>query len=291
MAEMPATTFILSVFGDEIAGDLRDQLDLMGELQVGYLEFRSAWGKNVLHMDGEEVARVKQLCDEHGVAVSCIGSPIGKSPIRAPIEEECANLTRIFRTAETLGARNVRMFSFYPPDTGSNEHYDAYLEEAISRLTRLTELARNDGFLLLLENEKDIVGDTIARCHALLSAIDDAHLRFIWDPANFVQVGEARVTERGWPLLSPFTAHVHVKDAVLSDGSVRAAGEGDGQVPELLSKLRDSGYRGFLALEPHLAIAGHSGGFTGVTGMTYAVARLRELMADLGIEESVSGLE
>jgi sugar phosphate isomerase/epimerase len=79
---------------------------------------------------------------------------------------------------------------------------------------------------------------------------------------------------------------VHVKDAVLADGSVRAAGEGDGQVPELLIKLRDSGYDGFLALEPHLAIAGHSSGFSGVEGMTYAVQTLRRLMAEHNCEES-----
>jgi sugar phosphate isomerase/epimerase len=153
----------------------------------------------------------------------------------------------------------------------------------------LTALAQAEGFTLLLENEKDIVGDTLARCRALLTGVNSPHLRFVWDPANFVQVGEAQAVERGWPLLGDYTAHLHVKDALLStpEGlpAVRVAGEGDGQVDLLLAKLRDSGYQGFLALEPHLAIAGPSSGFSGVSGMTYAVERLRKLMATVGCVE------
>ncbi len=282
---MSKATFTLSAFGDEIAVDLDEQLQLLNELKIGYLELRSAWGKNVLHMDDDDVTRVRQVCAGHGVAVGCIGSPIGKSPIQDPIEKELSNLARICQIGEALDCRRIRMFSFYPPDTSSNARYDEYVEDATARLIQLTELAEREGFTLLLENEKGIVGDTLARCHALVSAVDSPHLRFLWDPANFVQVGEAQVTERGWPLLGDYVGYVHIKDAHLSDGSICAAGEGDGQVKELLIRLKDSGYQGFLALEPHLALAGHSSGFSGVSGMTYAVDALRRLMAEVGCEE------
>jgi len=287
---MSSATFTLSAFGDEIADDLRGQLQLLRELRIGYLELRGVWGKNVLYLEDDEIACVRQTCAEHSISVSCIGSPVGKSPITDPIEQESSNLTRIFQIAEAVGTRQVRVFSFYPPDTSTNIHYDDYIEEATSRLAQLTDLAQREGFLLLLENEKEIVGDTLERCHAILNTIASLHLCFLWDPANFVQVGVAQPTERGWPSLGPYVTHVHVKDAVLADagrrpGNVRAAGEGDGQVGELLSALRDSGYQGFLALEPHLAIAGPSSGFSGVTGMTYAVETLRRLMDELSCVE------
>jgi len=278
---MGQAKFTLSAFGDEIADDLQAQLELLRKLQIGYLDLRKAWGKNVLHLDDEEVARVERMCADQDIAVSCIGSPIGKSPITDPIEREASNLRRIFHIAEALHTRRVRIFSFYPPDISTNEHYDDYVEESISRLARLVELAQREGFLLLLENEKAIVGDTISRCHAIMSAIDSPHLGFLWDPANFVQVGESEPTERGWPLLGQHVAYVHIKDAVLADGSVRPPGDGDGQVRELLVRLRDRGYQGFLALEPHLAVAGHSSGFSGVSGMTYAVEKLRQLLAEI----------
>ena len=64
------------------------------------------------------------------------------------------------------------------------------------------------------------------------------------------------------------------------------AGEGDGQLPELLTRLRDSGYDGVLSLEPHLLEARHSSGFSGADGMAQAVGALRALMAAAGIEEA-----
>jgi len=283
---MTEATFTLSAFGDEIADDLTDQLRLLRDLRVGYLELRGAWGQNVLTMDDDTATAVRWRCAEFGVVVSCIGSPLGKSPIADPVEREMANLERIFRVAETVGTRRVRVFSFYPPDTRTNAGYDGYVAEATARLAQMTDAARREGFTLLLENEKEIVGDTPERCHAILSAVNSPHLRFAWDPANFVQVGVAQPMERGWPLLGAYVAHVHVKDARLADGSVCAAGEGDGQVAELLAALRDGGYRGFLALEPHLAVAGRSGGFTGPGGMTYAVSTLRRLMTSLDCVET-----
>jgi sugar phosphate isomerase/epimerase len=282
---MSEARFALSAFGDEIAVDLDEQLQLLNELKVGYLELRSAWGKNVLTMDDDDVTRARKVLAAHDVQVGCIGSPIGKSPIVDPIEMELGNLARICQIGEALDCLRVRMFSFYPPDTSTNERYDEYVEQSASRLVRLAELARQEGATLLLENEKDIVGDTLARCHALVTAVDSPHLRFLWDPANFVQVGEERVTERGWPMLGEYIGYVHIKDARL-DGGVVAAGEGDGQVKELLAELKNSGYQGILALEPHLAFAGHSTGFSGESGMIYAVEALRKLMAEVGCVEA-----
>lgn len=279
---MPTAAFTLSAFGDEIADDLDEQLDLLQDLRIPYLELRAAWGKNVLRMDAADAAAVRATCERHGIGVSCIGSPVGKSSIAEPIATEKANLTRLFGLADTVGTRRLRIFSFYPPSGA--ESFDGFLDEAASRLAQLAALAQTHGFLLLLENEKAIVGDAPERCAALLKAVDSPALRFVWDPANFVQVGVERPTDRGWPLLAEFLAHVQIKDAV-SGGGVRAAGEGDGQVGELLDRLRDSGYGGFLGLEPHLAMAGPSSGFSGREGMRQATESLRRLMAARGCAE------
>jgi sugar phosphate isomerase/epimerase len=279
---MTTARFTISAFGDEIAEDLESQLHTLNDLQISHLELRAAWGVNVLYLSDAQVADARRLCDAAGVTVSCIGSPIGKSPLADPIEKEMSNLERIIEVGRALGTRNIRIFSFYPPDTSSNAHYDQHVSEAAARLARLAGIAAREDVALLLENEKDIVGDTPQRCLSLLQQVDSPHLRFIWDPANFVQVGVARQVDDHWAALSPYIAYIHIKDAMLADGQVKAAGEGDGQVRELLLRLRDSGYQGVLALEPHLAVAGHSGGFSGVDGMTYAVGALRDLLDSIG---------
>ncbi len=73
---------------------------------------------------------------------------------------------------------------------------------------------------------------------------------------------------------------------MLSDGHVVPAGEGDGQLPELLTHLKEAGYQGVLALEPHLKVAGHSSGFSGAEGMKIAVTALRKVMAETGCVET-----
>jgi len=277
--------FTLSAFGDEIDQDLKTQLRTLRDLRVGGLELRGAWGTNVLKLSDEQAVTVRRMCDEYGVQVRCLGSPIGKTPILDPIEKEEVNLKRLFEIGRAVGTRCIRIFSFYPPDTSTNAGYDAYVDTSAERLTRLTKMAAKEDFLLLLENEKDIVTDTPERCQAVLATVNSPHLRFAWDPANFVQVGVDGPTTRGWEMLKPYIAYVHVKDATLADGQVHPAGEGDGQVKELLVSLKETGYQGVLALEPHLVVAGHSGGFSGVEGMTIAVNALRKLMADTGCQE------
>ena len=276
----------LSAFGDEIAEPLEQQLKTLNDLNVPGLECRAAWGTNVLRFSDEQAQRVRDLCDEAGIHVSCLGSPVGKSPIVDPVATEVANIERLIEIGEILGTKRIRIFSFYPPDTSTNAHYDHYLDETTARLAALTEKAAAAGFTLLHENEKDIVGDTPERCHALVTGVNSPHLRLIWDPANFVQVGVANVTDQYWSLLGPFVDYIHIKDSKLADRSVTPAGEGDGQLAQLLTKLKERGYDGVLALEPHLKIAGHSSGFSGADGMTIAVNALRKVMAETGLAEA-----
>ncbi len=284
---MNSASFMISAFGDEIASDLETQLQVLNELKIPCLELRGVWGQNVLLLSDEQVAQVRALCDGHGVTISAIGSPIGKSPIEAPGETEVQNLRRLIEIARQLDTNNIRIFSFHPPGDSASVDYDSYVDSAIDRIRCLAAVAEAEGITLLLENEKGIVGDTLDRCVKLVEGLESPHLVFLWDPANFVQVGEARITERGWPLLGSRVGYVHIKDCDLN-GSVKAAGEGDGQVPELLTQLVSDGYQGMLALEPHLAIAAHSSGFSGPDGMAYAVEALRAVMRSVGAKEVFS---
>lgn len=277
----------LSAFGDEISDELQEQLDTLRGLGIGYLELRGVWGKNVLHLSDEEVAAVGAACAERGIAVSAIGSPVGKSPITQPPAQEMANLERIFTIARALDTNLVRVFSFYPPAaTEAQWSEDALVEEAVTRLRAMTDAAERAGVQLVLENEHGIVGDTVARCQTLLDAVSSPHLAFAWDPANFVHVGEATSVSDGWDALGPRTRHVHIKDYRVADQKVLPAGEGDGQIEQLLGNLARVGYEGFLALEPHLTYAGRSTGFSGPEGMERAATALRGLMQRVGIAET-----
>lgn len=278
-------SFRLSAFGDEITADLGEQLKVLLGLNVRGLDLRSAWGTNVSKMDDEDVARVKQVCASYGIRIACLASPLGKSPLAAPLEMEKANLVRLMAIGKMLDTRYIRIFSFYPDDISTNEQYDQHVAETARRLGELAVMAEKEDFILALENEKAIVTDTPERSLAVLKAVQSPALRFAWDPANFVQVGVEKPIDRGWAGLQPYVSYVHIKDAMLADGRVVPAGIGDGQLRELLLNLVAMNYQGTLALEPHLKIAGHSSGFSGPEGMTIAVNALRKLMAEVGCQE------
>jgi sugar phosphate isomerase/epimerase len=70
---------------------------------------------------------------------------------------------------------------------------------------------------------------------------------------------------------------------VAATGEVVPAGEGDGQLRETLTALRDSGFEGFISLEPHLAQAGRFGGFSGPEGFRRAVRALKLVLNELSI--------
>jgi sugar phosphate isomerase/epimerase len=280
-----AATFRLSAFGDEIDNDLDVQLSTLVGLNIRGLDLRGAWGKNVAYMEDEDVDRVKKTLATHGVKVACLGSPVGKSPLAEPIDFERKNLTRLMAIGSMLDTHFIRIFSFYPADTSTNAHYDQHVAESADRLGVLAGLAEKEGFTLVLENEKGIVTDTPERCLAVLKAVNSPALRYAWDSANFVQVGVGKPVDRGWAGLQPYLGYVHIKDALLENGKVVPAGEGDGQLPEVLANLKAMGYQGTLALEPHLKIAGHSAGFSGVEGMTIAASALRKLMAETDCKE------
>jgi hypothetical protein len=50
-----------------------------------------------------------------------------------------------------------------------------------------------------------------------------------------------------------------------------------------LSGLASSGFEGYVSLEPHLAVAGRHGGFSGPDGFARAASALKALLAELSV--------
>jgi sugar phosphate isomerase/epimerase len=225
---------------------------------IRYLELRAVWGTNLLALMDDQVATIKQTLDAHGIGVSAIASPIGKTRIDTPFDIELGRFERALALAHIFETPFIRIFSFYPPD---HTHQTGLGLEVVERLHRLVADAEEAGVTLLHENEKDIFGDTVEGCLEIFRRVDSNHLYAAFDPANFLQCGEQPYPE-AYDALRPWIRAVHVKDA-RSDGTIVPAGEGEARWPELLQRLRRDGYDGFLALEPHLASVGQLQGFSG----------------------------
>ena len=280
---MTDAQFTISGFGDEIADDPAEQLDVLAELDIHHLDLRGAWGRNVLDLDADDVARLKNVLAERGARVAVIASPVGKSQIGESASVELERLDRAIRMAHAFETPLIRMFSFYHEGIA---HADCR-DEIVSRLGAWASRAEAAGVTLILENEGDLWGDTPERVRDLLSSVNSPALRFTLDAGNFAGLGVASYDE-AYGTLKPWLHHIQIKDAIREPKQIVPAGQGEGQIPELLAAARRDGYRGYLSLEPHLAVAGKAGGFSGAGLFGTAAQALRAILADLEAAEAAT---
>lgn len=245
----------ISGFSDEIAESAAKQFTVLSKLDIHYFEPRGVDGKNIASLSDEQVVELKKMMDQHGIKVSSIGSPIGKIKLEEPFEEHFELFKRVVQIAKQLETKYIRMFSFY--HEGAEEWTAQERAEVLNRLGRMIDHAKEQDVILLHENEKDIYGDTADRCMDLMRELYSDHFKAVFDPANFVQ--SKQDTLYAYENLKEYIAYMHIKDAKFIDGSVVPAGLGDGNVEEILKRLFDKGYDGFLSLEPHL------GSFSGLS--------------------------
>ena len=238
----------VSCFADEIDVSVDKQIALLQELGIGWIEFRSGDGKGVADYTEKEAEMLMSRLSANGIRISAVGSPIGKIDITQDFEPHFETYRHIVELAGILDTSFIRMFSFFMPE---GEEPDKFRDEVMRRMDRMVEYAAGRNVLLLHENEKGIYGDSAARCLDLMKLFYGDHFRCTFDFANFVQCGQD--TMEAYEMLRPYISYIHVKDAMRESGDVVPAGTGDGNVAEILNRLDEEGYAGFLSLEPHLA--------------------------------------
>lgn len=212
------------------------------------LELRYVNGKNCADLTPAEAAEIRQTLADNGIGLSALGSPYGKTPIDQPFAPAFDAFRRGLELCDKLDCRRIRMFSFYLPGGDAPEKWR---DEVLRRLGLMLDEAEAAGVTLTHENEKGIYGDTAVRCHDLLESAGP-RLGCVFDPANFIQCG-VRPLE-AFDLLESRITYLHVKDALAADGAVVTAGSGDGQVAEILRRLKKRPGEVILTVEPHLRV-------------------------------------
>jgi len=250
----------ISGFSDEIDKSIVTQFTVLNKLGIKYFEPRGIDGKNISALTDDEVKSLKENMQKYGISVSSIGSPIGKIFMTDDFDAHFETFKRVVKIAKELDTKYIRMFSFF--------HSYEERSEVISRLKAMIGYAKENGVILLHENEKDIYGDTAERCKDLMETLYCDNFKAVFDPANFVQCGQD--TKKAYEELKPYIAYMHIKDAKAADGSVVPSGYGDGNLEYILTDLLKSGFDGFLSLEPHL------GSFEGL-----AALEMGDIMKDL----------
>ena len=247
---------ILSAFADEYDSSFEEQLKGLVSLGIGNVEIRGVDGKNVSTLTKSEVKEVKSKLNHYGIGASAIGSPIGKVKLDDDLDAHLDMSKRVFETASELGAKYVRMFSFYAP---MGKNITECKEQAFFELSRLVDAAKEQGVVLCHENEARIYGDVPSRCREIFDSFG-GDIKCVFDMGNFALDGIDPMP--AYELLKNEIAYFHIKDA-LAAGAIVPPGKGEAKIAEILAKhVKYAENDFYISLEPHLQL------FSGLNALT-----------------------
>ena len=275
----------LSAFADEVTDDFLGQVKYLVKERVGYIEPRFIDKKNIMDLTRDELNDARKLMQDNGLEVSAIGSPIGKVRLDGPFAPHLDKFKRAVDIAILFESPYIRMFSYYAPQ---GRNIDEYRDQIMERMAAKAEMLKGIDVTMVHENEAHIYGHSARNCVDIARTINSPKLRLAYDPANFVWAeGITDNVESCWPLMKPYVVHVHIKDWKLGAKDVGSIpGEGDGQIKELLAELAAMNYDGCLTMEPHLQAGGQFGGSTGPKLFSKAIAAVRTIADEVGLELS-----
>ncbi|MBR5783519.1 MAG: sugar phosphate isomerase/epimerase [Clostridia bacterium] len=231
--------YILSAFADEAGKSLDEQIAALQRNGIKFMEIRNVDGVNICQTPLKTVAEYKEKLDAAGIRVLTIGSCIGKADPGEKYQEHVAMFLHTLGVAKILGAERIRMFSLF--------NYDK--ETVFAKMRELLDIAEGTGITLYHENEKDVYGDIDQRVLELMEAFG-GRMKFIFDPANFIQCGCYPLDI--YPALKDKIDYFHIKDARFATGSVVPSGKGDGAIAQLLTDFAEDHENVMLTIEPHL---------------------------------------
>ena len=246
----------ISAFADEYSSEVSGQLDALSILGFDRIEPRFIGEKNIADLTDSEALELKARLDDAGVCAYAIGSPLGKISLNDDYGAHLERAERVFKIANILGAKNIRMFSFYLPEGRTRAECR---EEVIARLTAMLDLADRYGVTLCHENEAKIYGETPEMCLDLLEALG-GRLRCVFDMGNFVLDG-CEPYPHGYELLCDYIEYFHIKDS-LPEGAIVPPGLGKAHIAEILAAHAARGRDFTVTLEPHLEL------FSGLNSLT-----------------------
>ena len=238
---MRRSDLAIGLITDEVSASLDEGLAFAREEGIGTIDLRVIDGRNVMALSRGELADAARRVRAAGLSVSCICTPLLKwSPPgktarargdqfgfalgdQAPREA----YTAAFEAAESLGARNLRVFSYLA--------YDGYhVDDLREPIGDLLALAEKFDMKVHVENEGvcNIAGFT--ELEAAVTAYRHPRLRALPDIANACRAS-APPSADDLARLLPFSDMLHIKDYSDAAGHFVPVGEGVLPIAALLA--------------------------------------------------------
>ena len=258
----------LSGFTDEAGKSLEIQIKATQELGWNCLSARTINGTNIHDLPQEEFEKVADRLEEAGIEVIEFGSLIGNwaKSVETEFDITIAEIVRAIPRMQRLGTKMVRVMSYAQHPWGERQ----FADERFRRLRAIVRRFEDAGLQAVHENCMNYGG--FSADHTLRLIKEVPGLKLVFDTGNPVfQRDRAKAIPYPWqdPLefyeaIKEHVVHVHIKDCLNPlEGETEPErytlpGEGQARLPEILAALKRDGYKGALAIEPHVATVFHA---------------------------------
>ena len=261
---------------DEAGNALATQLEATRDLGWKHLEMRNVevpgYPNGNLH-DIPEPAFEKLTADlaTADLSVAAFGSSIANwaSQITDPFEVTLERVERAIPRMRCLGTRFVRVMSYAVlKDESGADLPDQMDAERFRRLREIKSRFDDAGLIMVHENCMNYGGMSISHALRTLDAVPG--LRWVFDTCNPLfnedrdNPGHQQDPWAFYQAVKPAISHIHIKDGIYDpikkDCHYTLPGEGHGDVARIIGDAIDSGYDGFLSIEPHTSVVFHSTG-------------------------------
>ncbi|MDA7862013.1 sugar phosphate isomerase/epimerase [Akkermansiaceae bacterium] len=258
----------LTGFADEAAKDLATQIKATKEIGWSQISARGVNGSNIHELPQEEFEKVADQLDEAGITIPEFGSLIGNwgKKIDSDFDITLSEIDRAIPRMLRLKTRLVRIMS-YAQEPWGNDQNEA---ERFRRLREIHARFADAGLQAIHENCMNWGGFSAEHTLRLIEEVPG--LKLVFDTANPVfQKDRSKAEPFPWqdPLefyqkVKEHVVHVHIKDCTNPpEGETEPAkytlpGDGQAMVREILTELKNDGYTGGLAIEPHVATVFHA---------------------------------
>lgn len=217
--------------------------------------------------DEKILAEIKQCAKEHSIEICCL-TPYNSyfnSLDEEKRQAEIEGIRKVIDACHYLGAHYIRIYGGNLA-AGDTERLEERRNKLIESLRYLGDLAQEKEVTLLVENHFNTMAVSAHDSAELIRDVDHPAVRILYDQANLTFT-ENEGYEEAIACQQQYVSYLHVKDLVFKEGVsfsssevshpdesernvyTRIVGEGTIEWPEILKRIREQGYDGWLSLE------------------------------------------
>ena len=246
-----------SGIADEAGSSLQTQIQAHRELGWKYLEIRNVDGEQLTDLSDQKFDKICAQLELANLKVSCFASGIANwaTKVSDDFHLSLDTLERAFKRMQRLETRYIRVMS-YPNDGLSN---DAWRDEVVRRFREMAARAQAADRVLVVENCDGWASTSPENYAKFFDLVDSPNVRAVYDTGNPASHGFDN-TWNWYQAAKPHLEYIHIKAHSLGENAQHTWPDvGESCIEETLRDQLQSGYNGFVSIEPHLQSVAHQG--------------------------------